>query len=126
LTLTNAITNGGEIDAGAGAEVDMKNATVTGGKLGGSGTIKSVTGNTGSTLDGVTIASGTTVTDAVGVLTLTNAITNGGEIDAGESGRAAWREATVTGGKLGGPGTIKTVTGNTGSTLDGGTIARGT
>ena len=46
--------------------------------LGGAGTIATASGNTDSTLNGVTIASGSKVTAAVGTLDLTGTITNNG------------------------------------------------
>ncbi len=123
LVLTGTITDHGEIDATTGT-LDLNNATVTGGTLGGSGTIETAAGNTSSTLNGVTIASGSTVTDSVGTLVLTGAITDHGEIDA-TTGTLDLNNATVTGGTLGGGGTIETASGNTSSTLSGVTIASG-
>ncbi len=114
---------GGEIDAATGT-LDLVNATIDGGTLGGSGTIETAAGNSSSTLNGVTIASGTTVTDSTGTLVLTGAITDHGEIDA-TTGTLDLDNATVTGGTLGGGGTIETASGNSSSTLSGVTIASG-
>ena len=81
LELTGIITNNGEIDATTGT-LDFVDAIVNGGALGGPGTIGTATGNTDSTLSGVTILSGVKVTASVGTLDLTGIITNNGEIDA--------------------------------------------
>ncbi len=125
LDLTGTITNKGEIDAALGGTLDLENATINGGTLGGSGTIATATGNTDSTLNGVTIASGSKVVAAVGTLDLTGTITNKGEIDAALGGTLDLENATVNGGTLGGTGTIATAIGNTDSTLNGVTIAAG-
>jgi hypothetical protein len=125
LDLTGIITNNGEIDATTGT-LDLENATVNGGKLGGHGTIATASGNSASTLNGVTVNSGTTVTAAVGTLDLTGIITNNGEIDAASTGTLDLENDTVNGGTLGGHGTIATATGNSDSTLNGVTIAGGT
>ena len=106
LDLTGTITDGGEFDATTGA-IDLENATINGGKLGGTGTIATGTGNTDSTLNGVTLASDTLVTASIGTLDLTGTITNGGEFDA-TTGTIDLENATINGGKLGGTGTIAT------------------
>src|SRR5260370_1313101 len=105
--------------------LDLENAIVNGGTLGGPGTIATPAGNIDSTLNGVTIAGGSKVTAAVGTLDLTGIITNnGGEIDA-STGTLDLENAIVNGGTLGGPGTIATAAGNIDSTLNGVTIAGG-
>src|SRR5207253_6172977 len=53
-------TDLGEIDATTGT-LDLENAIVNGGTLGGPGTIATATGNIDSTLNGVTIGSGSKV-----------------------------------------------------------------
>src|SRR5262249_57126065 len=98
--------------------IDLENVTVTGGTLGGTGTIATATGNTDSTLSGVTIKSGTLVTAAVGSLDLTGSITNGGEFDA-TTGTIDLENVTVTGGTQGGTGNISPATSNTARTLFG-------
>ena len=60
LTLNGAIITGGTLSISG--TLDLENATVNGGTLGGAGTIATASGNTDSTLNGVTIASGTLVT----------------------------------------------------------------
>jgi hypothetical protein len=125
LDLTGTITNHGEIDAAPGGTLDLENATIDGGTLGGAGTIATAAGNTDSTLNGVTIGSGSKVTAAVGTLDLTGVITNHGEIDAAPGGTLDLENVTINGGTLGGAGTIATATGNTDSTLNGVTIASG-
>src|SRR5207302_221558 len=117
LDLTGIITNNGEFDATTGT-IDLENASITGGTLGGAGTIATAAGNTDSTLSGVTVNSGTKVTAAVGTLDLTGTITNNGEIDA-TTGIIDLENASITGGTLGGAGTIATAAGNTDSTLSG-------
>ena len=121
LELTGTIFNYGEIDATAGA-LDLDNATVNGGTFGGHGTIATASGNSDSTLSGVTVASGTTVTAAVGTLDLTGITTNNGEIDA-TTGALHLHNATVIGGTLGGAGTIATNSLNQFSILKNVTIA---
>ncbi|MGB9117736.1 beta strand repeat-containing protein, partial [Bradyrhizobium sp.] len=121
LTVTNT---GGTVTVDNGSTLDLADATIDGGTLGGTGTIATAAGNTDSTLNGVTIASGSKVAAAVGTLDLTGIITNKGEIDA-TSGTLDLENATVNGGTLGGTGTIATAAGNTDSTLNGVTIASG-
>src|SRR5260370_9125429 len=58
--------------------LDLENAIVTGGTLGGPGTIATAAGNIDSTLNGVTIAGGSKVTAAVGTLDLTATSTKNG------------------------------------------------
>ena len=124
LDLTGTITNNGEFDATSGI-IDLENAILNGGTLGGAGTIATATGNTDSTLNGVTVNSGTKVTAAVGTLDLTGTITNNGEFDA-TSGIIDLENAILNGGTLGGAGTIATAAGNTDSTLNGVTVNSGT
>jgi FecR protein len=121
LELTGTIFNNGEIDATAGA-VDLDNATVNGGTFGGHGTIATASGNSDSVLSGVTIASGSTMTAAVGTLDLTGITTNNGEIDA-TTGTLHLHNADVTGGTLGGTGIIATDSLNVFSFLKNVTIA---
>ncbi|MGZ5873049.1 MAG: beta strand repeat-containing protein, partial [Bradyrhizobium sp.] len=125
LDLTGTITNtGGEIDAALGGTLDLENVIVNGGTLGGAGTITTAAGNADSTLNGVTIGSGSKVTAAVGTLDLTGTITNNGEIDAALGGTLDLENATINGGTLGGHGTIATVSGA--DTLNNVAIAAGT
>ena len=121
-TIANA---GGTIQVDAGSTLDLENPDINGGKLGGTGTIATGAGNIDSTLNGVTLASGTLVTASIGTLDLTGTITNGGEFDA-TTGTIDLENATINGGTLGGAGTIATGTGNTDSTLNGVTIASDT
>ncbi len=123
LDLTGTITNNGEFDATTGA-LDFLNANFTGGKLGGSGTITTDAANTKTTLSGVTVNAGTTVTSTAGVLDLTGTITNNGEFDA-TTGALDFLNANITGGKLGGTGTITTDAANTATTLNGVTLKSG-
>ncbi len=124
LELTGTIFNNGEIDATLGA-LDLDNATVDGGTFGGHGTIATASGNSDSVLSGVTIASGSTVTAAVGTLDLTGITTNNGEIDAA-TGTLHLHNADVIGGTLGGLGTISTDSFNQFSILKNVTVAAGT
>ena len=121
LELTGTIFNNGEVDATTGA-LDLDNATVNGGTFGGHGTIATASGNSDSVLSGVTIASGSTVTAAVGTLDLTGITTNNGEIDA-TTGALHLSNADITGGTLGGTGTIATDSLNVFSFLKNVTIA---
>jgi hypothetical protein len=84
LDLTGTITNNGEFDATSGT-IDLENATLNGGTLGGAGTIATVSG--ANTLNSVAIAGGTTVkvTDNT-VLDLKGTIANGGTIALNSSG----------------------------------------
>jgi hypothetical protein len=125
LELTGTISNSGEVDATLGA-LDLYNATVDGGTFGGHGTITTASGNSDSILSGVTIASGSTVTAAVGTLDLTGMTTNNGEIDATTGGTLHLHNATVIGGTLGGAGTIATDSLNQFSVLKNVTIANST
>ena len=123
LDLTGAITlnSGAEIDATAPGIIDLENATINGGILGGTGTIATGTGNIDSTLNGVTLGAGTTVTASIGTLDLTGTITNtGAEIDATAPGIVDLEGANIVGGTLAGTGTIEVVSGN--NTLDGVTV----
>ncbi len=122
LDLSGAITNNGEVDAATG-KVDLENVHLSGGTLGGSGTIATADANIDSTLDGVTVAVGSTVTAAVGTLDLTGIIANHGQIDA-TTGKIDFENATLNGGTLGGGGIIATVSGA--NVLSGVTIAAGT
>ncbi len=106
LELTGNIFNFGEVDAGTGATIDLENTAFIGGKLGGPGTINT-DGNVESVLSGVTIASGTIVKASAGILDLTGAIANNGEIDA-TTGQLRLENASITGGTLGGAGIIAT------------------
>ena len=106
LELTGNIFNFGEVDAGTGATIDLENTAFIGGKLGGPGTINT-DGNVESVLNGVTIASGTIVKASAGILDLTGAIANNGEIDA-TTGQLRLENASITGGTLGGTGIIAT------------------
>ena len=107
LELTGTIFNNGEVDATTGA-LDLDNATVDGGTFGGHGTITTASGNSDSVLNGVTVASGSTVTASIGTLDLTGTTTNNGEIDATTTARFTCIMPTVIGGTLGGLGTIST------------------
>src|SRR5205809_3538848 len=98
------ISSNGEIDATTGT-LDLENAIVNGGTLGGPGTIATATGNIDSTLNGVTIGSGSKVAAAVGTLDLTGTITNNGAIDA-TTGTHDLQHAIGNRGPLGDPGTI--------------------
>jgi fibronectin-binding autotransporter adhesin len=111
-----------EIDAGAGATVDLDNATLSGGTLGGIGTITTDSGNSDSVLNGVRIVSGTKVTASAGTLDLTGTITNHGEIDA-STGQLRLENADIVGGTLGGGGIVATGGPNFLSVLDNVTIA---
>ncbi len=124
LELTGTTSFGqSEIDAGTGATVDLDNATLSGGTLGGIGTITTDSGNADSVLNGVTIASGTKVTASAGKLELTGTITNHGEIDA-STGQLRLENADILGGTLGGGGSIVATGGpNFLSILDNVTIA---
>ena len=122
LDLSGAITNNGEIDAASG-KVDLESVHLSGGTLGGNGSIATADANIDSTLDGVTVAAGSTVTAAVGTLDLTGIIANNGQIDA-TTGKIDFENATLDGGTLGGGGIIATVSG--GNVLSGVTIAAGT
>jgi hypothetical protein len=84
LDLTGTITNNGEFDATTGI-IDLENAILNGGTLGGAGTIATVSG--ANTLNSVAIAGGTTVkvTDHT-VLDLKGTIANGGTIALNSSG----------------------------------------
>ena len=126
LELTGTIFNNGEIDATLGA-LDLDNATVDGGTFGGHGTIRPQRAVTygQDVLSGVTIASGSTVTAAVGTLDLTGITTNNGEIDAA-TGTLHLHNADVIGGTLGGLGTISTDSFNQFSILKNVTVAAGT
>jgi hypothetical protein len=121
LDLTGAITNKGEVDATTG-QVELENVNLGGGILGGSGRIATAGANIDSTLSGVTVAGGSTVTAAVGALDLTGTITNNGQIDA-TTGKIDFENATLNGGTLGGGGIIATVSGA--NALSGVTIAAG-
>jgi Laminin G domain len=114
VKLSTGVTNtgNGNVTAAAGATVDFINASVSGGTLGGAGTIATAGTNTDSTLNGVTIDSTTKVTSAVGTMDLTGIITNNGEVDA-NGGTVDLENATVTGGTLGGSGTVDVVTAST-------------
>ncbi len=85
LDLTNLITNNGEIDAATGGTIDLESVTIVGGTLSGPGTIATVSG--ADTLNGVAIASGTTikVTDNT-ALDLKGTIVNSGTIALNSSG----------------------------------------
>jgi hypothetical protein len=124
LTLTGmTINNAGHILKSSGSGViDLVNTTINGGTLGGK--IETVSPNKSSTLNGLTLAFGTLVTAAVGVLELTGTIFNNGEIDA-TAGALDLDNATVNGGTFGGHGTIATASGNSDSVLNGVTIANG-
>ena len=122
LELKNIITNYGEIDATKGT-LDLYNATINGGTLGGTGTITTLLGNSESILNNLTIALGTKVSASSGELELTGTINNNGEIDA-TTGFVVLDRATVIGGTLGGSGTI--AADNTWNALDNVTIASGT
>ncbi len=92
LELTGFITNNGEFDASTGATLGLDNATVKGGTLGGSGTIVTAASSF-DTLNGVTIAHGSTVTVADGTtLELVGTITDSGTIALGSSGHATQLE----------------------------------
>jgi len=123
LDLTGAIANNGEVDATTTGQVELENLNLSGGILGGSGRIATAGANIDSTLDGVTIAGGSTVTAAVGTLDLTGTITSNGQIDA-TTGKIDFENATLNGGTLGGGGTIATVSGA--NALNSVTIAAGT
>ena len=87
LDLTGTITNNGELDASGGGKLDLENVTINGGTLGGNGTIATVSGL--NTLNGITIASATTVkvTDNT-VLELEGTIANLGTIALISSGHS--------------------------------------
>lgn len=122
VNVSNA--NSGSISVVGGAVLDLVNAAITGGTLSGPGRIATATGNTDTTLNGVTIAAGTTVTAAVGTLDLSGIITSQGAIDAALGASIDLENVTLNGGTLDGPGTIATVSGS--DTLNGVTIASGT
>ena len=87
LDLSGTITDNGEIDAAASGTIDLENVTINGGTLGGTGTIATQISGSDSTLNGVTIANGTTVkvTDNT-ALDLNGRITNNGTIALNASG----------------------------------------
>jgi hypothetical protein len=122
LDLRGTITNNGEVDATTG-QVDIENANLAGGVLGGTGTITTAGANVDSTLSDVTIANGSAVTAAVGTLDLSGIITNHGALKA-SSGIIHFEDATIDGGTLGGSGLIATASGA--NTLDGVAILAGT
>ena len=100
LELTGTINNNGEIDATTGT-VELINADIIGGTLGGDGTI--TTASAFNTFNGVTIASGTTVEVADGTaLDLVGTITDAGTIALGASGHLTGLEisgnVSLTGG----------------------------
>src|SRR5205809_5990305 len=103
------ISSNGEIDATTGT-LDLENAIVNGGTLGGPGTIATATGNIDSTLNGVTIGSGSKVAAAVGTLDLTGTIAEYREIDA-SGGRLDLENAIANGSTLCGPGSIASANG---------------
>jgi hypothetical protein len=111
VTNTNGTIQVDGTDATHFATLDLINAVLNGGTLGGSGKILTAAGNTASTLNGVTLKSGTKVTSAAGVLNLTGTLTaTGAEIDSNNgTGLAIDLESlTLLGGTLGGLGTIAT------------------
>ena len=74
---------GATLTVDGGSTLDLIDVTVSGGTLSGTGTIETASGNVETTLDGVTIASGTTVHANFGILDLTGTITaDGAAIDA--------------------------------------------
>jgi Legume lectin domain/FecR protein len=121
-TVSNA---GGTIESIGTGILNLRNAAINGGFLGGSGRIATAAGNFDSTLNGITIAAGALVLAAAGTLDLTGAITNHGEVDA-TTGQVDLENANFGGGILGGTGTIATAASNVDSTLGGVTIAGGT
>jgi hypothetical protein len=122
VNVSNA--NSGSISVVGGAALDLVNTAIVGGTLTGPGKIATAVGNSDSTLNGVTIAAGTTVAAAVGTLDLSGIITNHGAIDAALGAAIDMENVTLNGGTLAGPGTIATVSGL--NTLSGVTIASGT
>ncbi|HZR76821.1 hypothetical protein [Bradyrhizobium sp.] len=118
-TVTNA---GGTLESAGSGLVDLVNAIVNNGNL--SGKFSTATGNSSSTLNGLTLELGTLVTATVGVLELTGIITNNGEIDA-NGGAVHLVSSTLDSGTLGGSGTITTV-GSGLDTFNGVTISHGT
>jgi hypothetical protein len=122
LVGTTINNSGGKFQTTGKGILGLENATINSGTLGGA--ISTITGNTSSTLNGATLAFGTLVTAAVGVLELTGTIFNCGEVDA-TTGVLDLSNVTLNGGTLGGAGTIATVSAF--NTLEGGvTIAGGT
>ncbi len=119
-TVTNI---GGTLETTGSGLLDLVNATINNGTLG--GRITTAAGNIGSTLNGLTLAFGGLVTAAVGALELTGSITNNGEFDANTGATLGLDNVTITGGKLGGAGTIATAA-STFDALNGVTIAHGT
>lgn len=127
LTLNDATITGGTVSADAGSTIDLINTGMTGVTLGGTGQIRTATGNAASTLNGVTLKSGTRVIAAADTLNLTGTIAAAGaEIDANSGpGIAVDLESLVlVGATLGGLGTIATA--SAANTLNGVTISDGT
>src|SRR5262249_19411639 len=124
LDLAGTIINYGELDASGAGKLDLENVSLTGGTLGGKGTIGTATGNIHSTVKKEPHAAGTTVTAAVGELVLIGTITNNGALDASGIGKIDLENVTIDGGTLGGNGTIATVSGW--NTLNGITIENNT
>src|SRR5262249_3719491 len=105
------VDNSNLIQVDPGSVLNLENVTINGGTLGGQGTIATAIGNTDSALNNVTIAAGTTVTAAFGELDLAGTIINYGELDASGAGKLDLENVSLTGGTLGGKGTIGTATG---------------
>ena len=119
LDLTGMIVNDGTL-AAVGGTIDLENVDIQGGTLKtlSGGTIATQGTGSDSTLDGVTIALNTVVTASnQTTLYLTGSIANNGEIYAALGGTIDLESVTITGGTLGGTGTIKTFSGD--STFDG-------
>ena len=102
--ISSIANGGGTITVDSTGTLTLNGASITGGTLGGTGTIETFGAGSESTLDGVTIDTGTLVTASDNTtLDLTHAIANNGEIDAASGGTIDLATATITGGTLGGP-----------------------
>ena len=79
LDTGTAVTNtGGTIQVNSGAELDLTSASITGGLLTGTGTIATTVSGTTTTLEDVTIDTGTTVTVNAGTTLVLNGTIDGG------------------------------------------------
>jgi autotransporter-associated beta strand protein len=123
LSGTTVSNSGGTLESTGSGLLKLVNATINSGTL--AGKIATATGNSSSTLNGITLAAGSLVTAVVGALELTGIITNNGEFDAGTGATLGLDNVTVNGGTLGGSGTIVTAASSF-DTLNGITIAHGT
>ncbi len=109
-TVSNTSINNGQVTVDSGQRLQLEDTTITGSTLSGPGTVETAAANTQSTLDGVTLASGTTVTVDHGTLDLTGTIgAAGATIDVATGANVALDldDVTVQGGALGGAGSSR-------------------